>query len=215
MGNLKSFTDPNSNTYTWSYDVLSRTTGAFYPDGSKEQWSYDTAGNLHTFTNTAGVLKQSTFDSRNRLIESKWLSNDSLGDDVTFGYDAVGNVLRIANSNSVITYKYDGANQRISETQAPAGGTPQTIQYSYNADGLGSTVAIPGSYTLGFAYDGRNLVSGIEDGSGHPYVTYSYAAASNRLSRALANATSTTYAYDTDERLAKQTELSGQTTLRV
>jgi YD repeat-containing protein len=129
--NLVKLTDARGNAYLFTYDSRNRKTAMIYPDGSHENWTYDAAGNVATYTTRAGQVKTSTYDNLNRLTAIDW--SDSTPD-MTMTYDAVGRLLTMNNGVSALSYAYNDANQLTSETQNITGAVgPAVVGYSCNA----------------------------------------------------------------------------------
>ncbi|QMU30142.1 RHS repeat protein [Adhaeribacter radiodurans] len=197
-GNMLTLTDPKNNTYNFTYDKLNRQTRMTYPDGTSERYTYDALGNLIKYTTMAGQVRSYTYDSRNREIASIWTSpyNGEITPAITRTYDKAGRLLSESSSVSTLTYTYNEANERISETQQVAGaGSAKKVSYTYNQDGLLKTITYPEGAEVGYAYTGRNQIKIIGNEEA-PLVTYSYDLNGNRILKKLQNGTFTDYTYD-------------------
>ena len=61
-----------------------------------ETWSYDEAGNLVQYKNPNDQIQQSTYNNRNRQIESEWQHGFP---DITTVYDAASRVTSVATAD--------------------------------------------------------------------------------------------------------------------
>jgi RHS repeat-associated protein len=209
--NLVKLTDARGNAYLFTYDVWGHKTAMIYPDGSHENWTYDAAGNVLTYTTRAGQVKTSTYDNLNRLTAIDW--SDSTPD-VTMTYDAVGRLLTMNNGVSALSYTYNDANQLTSETQNITGAAgPAVVGYSYSADGTRATMTYPDGQVLSYAYTGRNQLGSISVNGAAPLVTYGYDGDGKLISKALENGTATTYTYDDAARLTQVKHVKDATVL--
>ena len=209
--NLVKLTDARGNAYLFTYDVWGHKTAMIYPDGSHENWTYDAAGNVLTYTTRAGQVKTSTYDNLNRLTAIDW--SDSTPD-VTMTYDAVGRLLTMNNGVSALSYAYNDANQLTSETQNIAGAAgPAVVGYSYNADGTRASLTYPDGHVVSYAYTSRNQLSTINVDGAAPLVAYGYDADGKPATKTLENGTSTTYSYDDAERLTEVKHVRDTTVL--
>ncbi|MBE7173357.1 MAG: RHS repeat protein [Williamsia sp.] len=192
-GNLVKLTDPNDHVYKYDYDLLNRKTSRSYPGGTFERYTYDPAGNLASYTNRAGDVRTYTYDNRNRETRAEWSDNTPA---IYKSYDPASRLLGMLSTVSQLTYTYNNANEPTSETQNIAGSpSPRTIRYTYNEDGLKSSLVYPDGNTVRYNYSGRNQLSGIAE-NGLPAASYSYDANGNRIKKDLYNGTGTVYTYD-------------------
>jgi YD repeat-containing protein len=209
--NLVKLTDARGNEYLFTYESRNRKTAMIYPDGSHENWTYDAAGNVATYTTRAGQAKTSTYDNLNRLTAIDW--SDSTPD-VTMTYDAVGRLLTMDNSVSALSYTYNDANQLTSETQNITGAAgPAVVGYTYNADGTRASLTYPDGHVATYGYTSRNQLSSISVDGTAPLVTYGYDADGNPAAKAFENGTSTTYTYDEASRLTEVKHVKDATVL--
>lgn len=207
-GNLTQMTDAKGNIYRFEYDLLNRRTAMVYPDNTREQYAYDAAGNMVTYTTRAGQVRTGTFDSRNREIAVAWSDATPA---VGRAYDPAGRLTLLTNSVSALSYAYDDANQLLSETQTVAGQPARTVQYTYDADGLRSSMTQPNGAVIGYAWTARNQLASVSADGPPPVATYTYDAAGNRLTKTLENGTSATYTYDVANRMTSLVHKKGGT----
>jgi len=199
---LLTLKDARNNTYTWQYDKRNLPTRLTYPGGSYEQWAYDGARNLATYRTRAAEVLTVTSDSRNRDTLLDW--SGSTTPDVSKTYDNVGRVLTIDNANSEVTFTYDDAGQLLAEEQKVlAPGLTKTVSYTYNTDGLRSSLTYPDTKAFSYTYTQRNQLADIDFNllSLNPLVHYDYDLAGRRTARTLNNVAETEYTYDGAGRL--------------
>jgi len=199
-GNLTGLTDARGNTYSFIYDNLNRRTRMTYPDGSHEDYAYDNAGNLATYTNRAGQQRLSHYDERNREYGQEW-SPSTAAPVVAKNYDVAGRLTMLANQNSTITYNYDEANRLISESQAVSGQpSAAVVHYTYDPDGNRTSMTYPDGTVVNYSYTGRNQLAAVAGSQGIG-ATYQYDAAGNRITKTLGNGITTSYGYDAASQL--------------
>lgn len=192
-GNMVKLTDPNNHSYNFEYDLLDRKIRMIYPGGSFERFTYDPVGNLATYTNRSGDVRIYSYDDRNRETSSVWSDNTPA---INSSYDAASRLLSMSSIVSMLSYTYNKADELIIDKQDIAGSSGgKSVKYSYNADGLMSSMMYPGGNTVSYNYNGRNQVSSINE-NGMLVASCSYDANGNRIKKNLYNGTSTIYAYD-------------------
>jgi YD repeat-containing protein len=194
-----------TNNYKWDYDTMGRKKNLTYPGGSlTEQWAYDSAGRLQTFTNRDSKTQTFSYDALNRLTGFTWSDSNPHTPDVSFGYDAASRLTSINNANSTISRLYWNDNSLGAETETPTGGSSEAVLYFYDTDGNLDRLYMPG-YTFQYQYTGRNQLSFIKDyttGTQISHYVYDENGYTGDLTtRAFPNATSTTYQYDLLDRV--------------
>ena len=211
VGLLHTMRDPrlvalnNGEAYTYEYDTMGRKKKLTYPLDSfnvrrNEQWSYDTAGRLWTFTNRDGKVQTFSYDALNRMTHFQWTSGAAPS--VDFGYDAASRVTSINNASANITRQYYNDNLLYKETEQIllSGGRSKTVTYTYDADGNRGNIQYPdGGYNFNYTYTGRNQLKTVG-----PWATYTYDTRGNLTRRDLNNSTYSDYpTYDTYDRLGR------------
>ena len=217
----ETITDPKLSVYTFQFDLLHRKISETYPldklgVARTESWTYDAAGNLMTFTNRAGAIKQfAPYDNRNRATSFSW-SSGTQGQ--SFEYDAVSRVTALHNAEADISFGYDAANRKTSETETiKSYGLNQThtVTYNYDADGNRSRLVYPQGYDYRYTYTNRGQLASIGlVGSGTPSVQYTYDSAGNRSRRTIYYGAYTDYAYNAINQLSSQTSYFNGSTAR-
>lgn len=155
-GSVLSKTD-GVGLHSFTYDALSRLTGATHPSGlAAESYTYDFIGNR----TASSVSATYSHDSANRL------TSDAAYD---YTYDANGNLTKKTerSTGKATTYAYDSDNRLTSIT--PAQGTA----FSYKYDGLGRRIAkIVNNVTTAYVYDDADILT--EYSGGNLAATYTH-----------------------------------------
>ncbi|WP_231670119.1 RHS repeat domain-containing protein [Ralstonia solanacearum] len=107
---------------------------------------------------------------------------DPLGHTTTINqYDPNGRPLQMTDANSgVTTFAYSNRGWLTSQTVTPASGTAQTTNYSYDAVGQLTKVALPDGSGVSFTYDAAHRMTGATDSLGNS-ITYTLDAMGNRV----------------------------------
>ena len=216
---LKTITYPDTTTTTFNYDSRGRRTSVTDQNGKTTTSAYDDADRLLTVTDAANNVTTYTYDTESNLKSIKDANNQTTSFDYdafgrvtkttfpsgyieTYNYDAVGNLLnKTDRKNQLITYTYDQLN-RLTQKSYP---DTSTVNYTYDLDSRQTQVTDPtGTYQFTFDNMGR-LTSA---SASYTFLTarsfttgYSYDAASNRTGFTDPENGSTTYVYDTLNRL--------------
>lgn len=223
-GNLHTITDAKEQVYSINYDSLGRRTRLTYPDESLEEWTYDAAGNLESFTTRAGQVRTHAYDSRNREVSRDW--SDSTAD-VLRSYDEAGRVLTLSTGvldqgalTSVfteLTYVYDAAGRLVDETSdsssSDADFSAYTTAYEHDEDGLLAEIAYSSGSVVSYERNNRGEVVEVWNGGLTPLAEYTYDAAGRRTGKALENGTEASYDYDDAGRLLSLVHTSGVNTI--
>ncbi len=152
-------------------------------DNSEEKFEYDTRGNVTKYTDLYGGEATYTYDSGDNLLTS----TDPLGNTTTYTYDANGN---------------------LATSVTPLG---KTTTYTCDDKGLLTSVINSDSSTNTYSYDNKgNLVSATDTG-GNSW-TYGYdTQGSHMTSSTTPLGNKTTYTYDANQRLTKETRADDST----
>jgi RHS repeat-associated protein len=124
------------NQTQYGYDAMDRLVSITYPDASTEGFSYDVAGNLHTYTNNRSQSRTFGYDNANRLL-SMLYNTDST--QVSWTYDNVSNVLtRTERNGDVVAFSYDLLYRVTGVIRTPSGSGAaswmQTSSYDANSN---------------------------------------------------------------------------------
>lgn len=184
-GLLKTMRDPrlvaggSGDAYTYSYDLMGRKTRTDYPaaaDGISrfEQLTYDTAGNVSSYTNRAGAVQTFSYDPRNRPTSS-FITN-GVGAPPVIEYDRTSRIIGVVNANASVHFGYYADGKLGNENDRINGVTgTRAVVYDYDADGNRSKVVYPSGKTYSYGYYGRNdLWYILDDQTGFYQAAYVY-----------------------------------------
>jgi RHS repeat-associated protein len=166
-GNLLTLTDAEGNTTSYTYDALDRVVQETNELGASRAYVYSDVGKLVQETDRNGRVTTSTYDALGRITAENWL--DTSGNVIattTYAYDAVGDLLSVANSQAAYTYTYDALGRITSETQSFDDLTP-TVVLAYQYDDLGNvtqvaaTIGGTADYVTDYTYDTLGRVASI------------------------------------------------------
>lgn len=143
--------------YSYNYDDIYQLTAADNPGADDETYTYDAAGNRVTASGTPGTW---TFNQNNELIRYG---------DVSFEYDANGNMIKKTQGSQVTNYFYDG-DDRLVRIEDGAGSV--IAQYYYDPFGRRLWKDVSGTRTC-FAYAEEGLI-GEYNAAGSQLKAYGY-----------------------------------------
>ncbi|MDN5942202.1 MAG: hypothetical protein L0H94_10000, partial [Nitrospira sp.] len=111
-----------------------------------------------------------------------------------YGYDTVGNLTSLTDSDSALTMTYDGTNRLLTTKTDGSPNQPSvTLTYTYDKNGNRLTAG-DSTGTNTSVYDVLNRLTSLTSPAGS--FTFNYDALSRRTSLTLPNGTSTIYSYD-------------------
>ena len=224
---LKTITYPGSTGTTgFAYDYRGRRTSVTDQNGKTTTYAYDDADRLTSVTDAAtpGNVTTYGYDTENNLTSIQ----DANSHTTTFVYDAFGRVSKtIFPAGTAEYYYYDAIGNLTSKTDRKG----QTIDYTYDQLNRLLQKAYPDSTAVNYTYDNDSRLTQVVDPTGtyqftfdnmgrltqattqYTFLTgrnfttsYSYDAASNRTGFTDPESGSTTYAYDTLNRLQTLTQ---------
>lgn len=239
LGNPRTVTDANGNSFTYTYDQAGRVLTAKAPgDTAFTQYAYTTSG----CTSCGGVANKIssiilpegdridyTYDANGKLSKIA----DSQGNSVNYAYDSEGNRLKeeIKDPQAVLqkslSFQYDALN-RLTKAVNPDSSYSQ-VSYdalgnqtsmrdplgnstTYQYDALSRVIAAiqPGSVTTGFGYDSGGNLTRVTDANSHA-TTYVYDDLGRVYQTVSPDTGTTTYTYDPAGNLATKTDAGGVT----
>ncbi len=185
MGNLTSFSDELSRSYSYGYmtnpeDNFHQITSSTDGEGNRTTYTYDTKGNLTriampnsrstSFTYT-GYLMTSMTRTGDTSDVSSYFEHDSNGN-VTIvrdsgrrivsqrTYDNAGNVLTSTDAlGNTTTYTYDSMNRLETQTDARGG----VVTYAYDNMGNLTSITDERNHITSFEYDGMDRLIKVTD----------------------------------------------------
>jgi RHS repeat-associated protein len=189
---------------TYGYDRANRLTSIGYR-GQSTTLEYDAAGRLTMRVLPNGIRQQLAYDDADRLLSITYRQPDeSVIDELSYGYDAAGRRVSTRQSGAALTDTaftavYDEADRMTSITLSSTG---ETFFLAYDDNGnLVSKVSSnnPANQTL-YAWDSRNRLVGFSA----PGLSagFEYDALNRRVSRTI-NGVTTRYVYDGEQALGE------------
>ena len=201
-GRRTSVTDQNGKKTTYAYDDADRLTTVTDPNNNITQYTYDTESNPLSIEDANGHSTLFSYDAYGRVIETNFPSTHY----EQYGYDAANNLTSKTDRNgNTISYVYDDLYRLTQKTYPDS----STVEYVYDLVGKLQQVTDP-TGTYGFAYDNMGRLVGTTTKytflANTTYTdSYSYDAASNRVSMTDPQNGVTSYVYDTLNRLSTLT----------
>jgi len=211
VGNQIWVQDAKQETTLLTHDAESRLIRIDYPDATQVTYEYDDNSNLLEMTDPTGTSSY-TYDDLNRLLTS----TDSLGHEVEYGYDPVGNRISLTYpDDKVVTYHYDDA-YRLRQIIDWAA---RTTFYEYTGMQLDSVLYPNGVEEVrGYDVAGRLISLDTEKSDTTALLNISWerdelgsptsCIETGTLAPDLNHLLNDTYQYDTDNRLDSSTHLS-------
>ena len=214
IGRRTSMTSPRGNvsgataasyTTTYAYNALGELTRQVDPLGHLTTDSYDGDQNRTSTTDASGHVTTYSYDADNELTKVTRADGTTLA----YGYDKNGNQTSQTNAAGHTTsYAYDPLNRLISITD-PLG---RTTAYGYDGAGNRTSLTDPAGRITSYGYDAGNELTSISYSDGKtPNVTYTYTADGQRATMADGTGT-TSYSYDSLDRITKVTDGAGKAT---
>ncbi len=211
-GNLTTLTDADRNVTTMAYDALGRETAMTDPLGHTATMAYDAVGNRTATTDRDGRLTTYAYDGLNREIGSTWTVNGTVTNVQAFAYDQAGNQLTAADYNGAYTMAYDALNRETSVQELFG----QALTYAYDAAGNRTSVQDSQGGTTTSVYDALGRLTTREFG-GPGQTTLREDLTYNADDQILTEtryddlnqqtlAGTSSYVYDTDQRLTSLTQ---------
>lgn len=195
--------------YTWhfAYDEADHLTTTTSPLGYATISTFDPVGNLDTVQDAKGRVTDYEYDELNRLVR---VTPPDTTAPTVYAYDEVGNrISRMDPEGHTWSYGYDEANRQTSVT-SPLGSVWST---TYTPTGQIQTRVLPegnatptaGDWTITYAYDHLDRLTGIDYSDATPDVSFAYDENSNTTSMTDGSGT-TSYVYDDLNRLTQVTK---------
>ena len=226
---LTKITYPDTTTVQIGYDYRGRRTSVTDQNNKTTTYAYDDADRLTTVTDAATNVTTYGYDTESNLTSIKDANNNT----TTFTYDAYGRVTKTTFPSGLYeTYTYDVNNNLVTKTDRKN----QTITYTYDQMNRLTQKTYPDSTGVAYTYDLASRLTQVLDPTGtyaftfdnmgrlHTTSTnytflsralntsYTYDKASNRTGFTDPENGSTSYAYDTLNRLTTLTPPTAFTT---
>ena len=195
IGNLTTVVDPAGNVSSFRYNSLRKRIESHDPNLGTWHYEYDPGGRLSAQTDAKGQRTTFAYDATNRRTSKTTLANTSKRnvttwtyDEVRDGYDNVGRLTTMIDSQGSQTYNYDQAGRivrstriiddisytftkrydlagRLKWTQYPDGDTVGSESAPLQYDGAGRLAKIPGIVTNA-RYDAAGRLTRQENANG-------------------------------------------------
>lgn len=186
-GKLTALSKPGGITETIKYDSAGRLTAHSDAVGRTTSYRYDHAGNLIERINPDGQRIKYSYNSINLLT---LISSEK--DKVIIKYNRLGQIVEASNAHARYRYSYDALG-RITELQLPRLG--HRINYSYDADGLRTSVAFDAEKPTLFSYDPQGRIKHVQLPS-LPGMKFNYDNSGRLIHKHFPNGLDTYYRYD-------------------
>ena len=181
-GNITTVTDPNSNTWKYTY-TSGKLTSIEDPDNNTSifTWdlnnnlltntdrngntttlsNYDTNGNPQTITDPLSKAETRSYDATFSRVTA---FTDRNGNPWSFTYDSKGNLITVTDPLTDQTaFAYDAMGQPITSTNPLS----ETTQYEYDTNGNLKKITDPLSAVTNITYDGASRPTNITDPNGN------------------------------------------------
>jgi RHS repeat-associated protein len=223
--NVIAVIDPDGNQTSYTYDALNRLVRSKDALGNSTLYTYDADGEVVSRTDGNGQVINDTYDGAGRLITEAWQGTSEV---INTTYNPDGQVTSVSDPNSSLTYTYDGQGRvkTVDNTSTP--GAPHVVlTYTYDPAGnvlsLADTVGGQAEGLNAYTYNADNqLTKIIQTGAAlaGKQVDFTYNplgqfATISRYSDAAGTqlVATSTYSYDTLNRLTGLADSQGATTL--
>jgi RHS repeat-associated protein len=200
-GQIDSTVDRNGQAVHFSYDATGNVTSIDLPDGSSLNYKYDPLDRMTDANDADATLHFSYDDAGNLVSQTSGATAGSNQPTVTlsFGRDAAGRPTSVTAPWGTTSYAYDG-NGLLDTVTDPVGGA---FNLGYDPLGQLATLSRPNGVSDVYAYDAGGQLTSRTSSKGAAVIdalSYSYDSSGRRTSKTDSSGT-TTYAYDTANRL--------------
>lgn len=183
------------------YDELGRKRADRGNSGQLVKYTYDANGNLKTITDSLNRVTTLTYDSLDRVIQSK----DPLNTLATFySYDAGDQLTQVTDPRGKVTsFVFDGFGQLWRQISPDTG----TVTFAYNSNGQRTQMTRNDGSVTGYSYDAIGRLASVTAVS--QSITYTYDTCTNgkgRLCATTAPGSAISLTYEPDGRLRQRAE---------
>ncbi len=156
-GQVTSQTDGNEETTTYVRNILGQVTKVIDPLGREKIYAYDLAGNLVTATDAAERETSYTYDLADRVTDIDYSSEGT--PDVSFEYDADGNVLEMVDGTGESSFEYDILGRLV----AAEDGHGDQVEYQYDLANQQTAITYPNGKSVLRSFDGAGQLESVTD----------------------------------------------------
>ena len=201
------------------YDLLGRKIATRYPDSDDEyeagtftngadgqydriENQYDPTGKLARKTDQTGDYVTFEYDFAGRVKARHYFAaNGTLRDSDSYNYAANGRLTSATKGRyaNTVSYTYDAAGRRVSETLT-ADGNSRTTNYAYDFAGRNATLTYPDGTVVTREFTKRNQLAGVSYNSAN-VISRTYDAAGRLATTTYANGKVETRSYDRNDNL--------------
>lgn len=184
------------------YDELGQIRTRRGNNGQNFNYTYDLNGNIKTITDSLGRVSTLTYDSLDRLIESK----NPLNGVTKFEYNGANQITKVTDPRGKITsYNYDGFNQLWQQTSPDSG----TTSYIFNSAGQKTSATRADGSITNFTYDALGRISNVTSGTSTKSFSYDWCLnGKGRLCEIGTSGSLTNFEYELDGRLRSRRDRS-------
>ncbi len=198
-GNRLTMTDANGNVTRYGYDGLDRQVSVTDPLTHTMSYQYNGLGLTTVVTDANGAVTSYLYDGARRLTAIDYPAGTT---DVSFTYNAA-NRTQMTDGVGTTVWAYDALGRPLTIT-APLTGT---VSYRYDRLGNRTQLVYPDGKVVTDTYTALSQLASLTDWASQ-VTGYQYAAAGQPLTTTLANGITSTYRYDTAQRLIGLTHTS-------
>jgi RHS repeat-associated protein len=171
---IHTFEDGNSNTWTYNYDpstgnLLSAVGPQVVGQTPQKTYTYNSRGQMQTYTDETSILTQYNYDGTTEKLLSVIVDygvSPHLNLTTSYGYDSVGNINSVTDSNTNQTMFTSDASRRLTQKTDPTPfGYITNFSYDKNNNGVslqrqtGSVAGAPAWQVFSFNYTLTNKLA--------------------------------------------------------
>ena len=202
-GNVTSITYPDGTNEQYRYNSLNLVTWSKAKDGSETTFGYDQRGNLTSYTDARGNTYRFTYDSANNMLTSE----DPSGATTVFTYDSRGNALSRQDAMGNVTRFIYDTQGRLTQQVNPDN---SNVSYEYTTAGKLVSITDADGNVTEYSVTGNGFNDGNTDPMGFSTSTvYNDQNQPVRVTDAEGN--SNEYHYDSSGQLIATTNALGET----
>ena len=206
LGNLKTLTDPNGRTLTETHDAMGRITAFQTPSTATTAFNYNSRGLLGSRTDPRGVLTQYSYNARGELTGVDYASGSET---VTITRDPQGQITRVVDADSDLSFTYDGTGRITRETNNLTG---RWVNYTFDSRGRRETMTTSDGQSVNYTYDQFGYLRSIVR-NGDTEVTHSTSPTGLVSQSVYGDGRTLTYTYNDAGKIVSQVARDGSNTL--